>query len=331
MTDRPSDSARPRPERPYRPRPDSAGPRTRPGQGPVDRRNDARGPDGPSRHPDFRGPRDLPRTDRRAAPQDDRRDDRRPAPWTGRRDDRVAPEAREEFHAICGLRACLAVFEARRADIVRVFYSRDRVRQLQKVINWAVARDIVHRQADDETLARVAQSLHHEGVAMTVRPRFLQRFNPQVADPKDTWVALDGVENPHNIGAIVRSCAFFGIPHMVIGGSEPMTRVSGAMGRMAEGGTEAVGLFASKDLARDLGVLRNRGVAVVGVETGGNKVLGVDPLPRPCVLVFGREQGGISAECRRHCSALYTIRGAGGMGSLNVSVTAGIALAELSR
>ena len=69
------------------------------------------------------------------------------------------------------------------------------------------------------------------------------------------------------------------------------------------------------------------GWAVIGLETGAERVLGSEPLPRPAVLLFGHEQEGISPAVKRSCSALYSIPGVWEGGSLNVSVAVGVALA----
>lgn len=326
---------------PFRP-PRDRGPRP-----PRDSRRDDRG--------DSRPPRDSRRDDRgdfrpprfRRYRDEPARDDRAPgAPHPGTRDperrfDRGAPrrpderppepaDAAEQFHTICGMRACLGAFESRREDILRFFYHRARTRPLQRVISWAVARDVMHRQMDDEALERVAHSPHHEGVAMTVRPQRCIAFNPRAAEAAAMWIALDGVADPAQLGGVIRAASFFGARGVVLGGVEPGTRLSGVTARAAAGGTETVGIFACVDLPAALAALREIGFAVAGVGPGGDRAVGREPLPRPGVLVIGGE-GGLSAACSAACSAVYVVPSRSAGASLGAALTTGIALAEAFR
>ncbi len=240
-------------------------------------------------------------------------------------------ESRDEEQAVYGLRTCRAIFDARRDDIVRIFYRADRLRALAHILKWAAAQRLVYRELKDEELQRVAGGLHHEGVVMEVRPRMVRRFTVESIRPGTNWVAVDRVENPHNLGAIVRSCAFFGIEGLVMGGQEPDTRLSSAFLRMSEGGAERISVFATLHLTPCLEEMKAKGLAVIGLETDVPRRLGADPLPRPACLVFGNENEGLSKSVRQACTGLVAIPGAWEGGSLNVSVSVGIALAALAQ
>ncbi|MFI5400742.1 MAG: TrmH family RNA methyltransferase [SAR324 cluster bacterium] len=143
------------------------------------------------------------------------------------------------------------------------------------------------------------------------------------------WLALDGVENPHNLGAILRSAAFFGAGGVLVGGVAPGTPVNPAAIRTAEGGAEYVCVAAAADLAATLSAQPANGWRVLGLETDGA------PFPRerptaPILLVLGHEHEGLRPAIRQACSAVYRISGEGTLASLNVSVAAGVALALLS-
>ncbi len=232
--------------------------------------------------------------------------------------------------AIYGLRTCKAVFEARRDDIIRIFYRADRLRALAPMLKWAASRRLVYRELKDEELQKVAGGMHHEGVVMEVKPRQFRRFSIDGVRPGTNWVALDRVENPHNLGAIVRSCAFFGVAGLVMGGLESGTRINSAFLRQAEGGAERISLFASLHLAPCLEELKAKGLAVIGLETDADTKLGQAPLPRPACLVFGNENEGLSKAVRQACTGEVSIPGVWAGGSLNVSVSVGVALAALT-
>jgi len=235
----------------------------------------------------------------------------------------------KDEQAVYGLRTCKAIFENRREDIIRIFYRADRLRALAPALKWAAANRLVYRELSDEALQKVAGGLHHEGVVMEVRPRLFRRFDLVHVREGSCWVALDRVENPHNLGAIVRSCAFFGVAGLILGGVEPGTRQNSAFLRMAEGGAERISLFASLHLAPCLEALQTRGVPAFGLETDAGRKIGVTPIPRPACLVFGNENEGLSRAVRQVCSELVAIPGAWPGASLNVSVSVGVALADL--
>ncbi|MFO7534572.1 MAG: TrmH family RNA methyltransferase [Kiritimatiellia bacterium] len=240
-------------------------------------------------------------------------------------------EARDEEQAVYGLRTCKAIFETRRDDIIRVFYRADRLRTVAPLLKWAAAQRRVYRELKDEELQRVAGGMHHEGLVMEVRPRFVRRFAVESLRAGTCWVAVDRVENPHNLGAIVRTCAFFGLEGLIMGGQEPGSRLSSAFLRMAEGGAERISLFATLHLVPCLEEMKVKGLAVIGLETDVDRKLGKEPLPMPACLVFGNENEGLSSAVRQACTGLVCIPGAWPGGSLNVSVSVGVALAALMR
>src|SRR5690606_16213871 len=150
----------------------------------------------------------------------------RPSPWNRpppRRDaERPAPAQpstprrnRDEEVRLYGINAVQAVF-ARRPDAIRKLYLAEaRIPQLQPLLKWCVAHRVGYRVVDEPDLRKLAASAHHEGIVADVL-----REPPQ---PLTAWLEalpagpccalwLDGVGNPHNLGAILRSVAHFGIP-----------------------------------------------------------------------------------------------------------------------
>jgi len=235
---------------------------------------------------------------------------------------------------VYGWNACQRVFETRPQDILRVFFSQSRSRQLNKVKEWCHNHKLPYRKLDQESLNKVASSVHHEGYVMVVRPL----KQPSVHD----WVkaglakhqfalALDRVENSHNVGAILRSCAYFGAKGLLVGLGDNNTAVNSSAVRMAEGALEMVPLFECKSLSSILRDLKAQGVFIAGADPTSKKSLYDMKLKYPCVMVVGNEREGLSDPVKKRCDALVRIPGAGDMESLNASVAAGILLGELSR
>lgn len=185
----------------------------------------------------------------------------------------------------------------------------------------------------DGELEQRSGSSHHEGVVAMAEPRQWMspsELNQLVVLQKASVLALDRVRNPYNIGALLRSAAFFGVDAVLFGASGPHSGLTAEVARVAEGGAECVRLARTTDLAGTLGRLRTQGVRVYGAENDGSLDARGHCFPRPCVLVMGHEREGLSARVRAECDAMVAIRGSGAVESLNVSIAGSILLFALS-
>ena len=128
---------------------------------------------------------------------------------------------------------------------------------------------------------------------------------------------LDGIGNPHNLGAIARSAAFFGCKALVISGDQRQARLSDAALRTAEGGLEALALFQTQDLPALLGALAPHMMSLAAVARDG---VAPETLPRakPFALVLGNEEKGLTRESLPAPAALVPRRGFGTCERLNV-------------
>ena len=233
-----------------------------------------------------------------------------------------------------GLRAALAVFERRRGDISAVTFGRDLPGDVAELLRWAGSQRIPCREAPEAELARVAQSSHHEGLCVAARPRRWAsptELSDLLGRTRGAAVALDRVRNPYNVGAVLRSAAFFGIEAALLGAPAPHPALAPDAVRVAEGGAEHLLLSRTTDLADTLGRLRARGVRVVGADGAADASALGFAFARPTVLVVGHEREGMSARVRAQCDAVVAIRGGGAVESLNVAVAAGVLIAEMVR
>lgn len=156
---------------------------------------------------------------------------------------------------------------------------------------------------------------------------------PEPRSGRRVLVALDGVQDPQNLGAIIRTCEFFG----VLGLFWPRDRaatVTPAVVRASAGASERLPLCRVVNLARALETCQGRGVWVLGtVADGGEplpRLVAEDRVPDPLVVVMGAEHGGLRRLTRARCDLLATIPGRGGVASLNVSAATAAALALLA-
>ncbi|MDH4120575.1 MAG: hypothetical protein OEV94_02570 [Deltaproteobacteria bacterium] len=239
-----------------------------------------------------------------------------------------------DTQTLFGQKACLAVFRHRPEAIVRVYHTAVARKVAAPLLSWAAAQHIPYRELPPEDMVRAAGSPHHEGLALAARPLRLAPLDG--VTPEGVWLALDGVENPYNQGAILRTAAFFGLNGVIIGGARPGDKLNAAAWRSSEGGAEGLALYGEQVLSLRLAQWRKEGVFVAGLETGGKPLPGTPP--GPLVLALGSEAQGLSTALRKTCSEVWGIAplpspegGPAAVTSLNVSVAAAIAMAWARR
>jgi TrmH RNA methyltransferase len=223
---------------------------------------------------------------------------------------------------VFGLRAGLAVFAKRRDDILRIGYAREVKGEVAELVAWA-GRRVPCDELTARDLERVADSSHHEGLVVATKPRVWTTPKDLAERLRGTAIALDRVRNPYNIGAILRSAAFFGVDAAILGELAP------AAIRVAEGGAEHLSLVRTTDLADTLGRLRAKGARVVGADVRGEKPSIDLAKTRPLVMVLGHEREGVGERIRAQCDAMVRIDGSGAVESLNVAVAAGILISSM--
>lgn len=194
---------------------------------------------------------------------------------------------------------------------------------------------IAVEHADDTALRRLADDASHQGVVCEFHPR-LPISESELIDTVEhaggdaLVVLLDGVQDPHNLGACLRSAAAFSATAVVV----PKDRAAGltaAARRAAAGAAETVPLAVVTNLSRTLDKLARAHVWRVGLEGTSETPLQAVDLAGPLALVLGGEERGLRRLTREHCDVLAHIAMPGEIESLNVSVSTGIALFETTR
>jgi TrmH RNA methyltransferase len=235
---------------------------------------------------------------------------------------------------IVGLRAGLAVFTRRPDDILRVGYGRGARDEVDALVRFALSRGIPCGELSDAELARIADAEPHEGLCVLAKIRrwaTAQELGDALVKGAGAAVALDRVRNPYNIGAILRSAAFFGVDAALLGTPAPHPGLPPTAVRVAEGGAEHVSLARTTDLADTLARLRARKIRVIGADGRADRSAIGFPFGRPTILVLGNEREGLGDRVRAQCDAVVAIPGSGAVESLNVAVAAGVLIAEMRR
>lgn len=234
---------------------------------------------------------------------------------------------------IYGLNAALAFVRERADDIIRGYFTEAAARkhfgQLMKTL--AQTRRAYHIVDTDE-LAKVTESTHHEGVCLLVRDVPVARIGDWLGQAPATAhmvLALEGVANPHNLGAIMRTAAHFGVAAIVTSGAERLR--SGAAMRTAEGGAERIPLVEAAGFVDGLVLLQKAGYQIVVTSSHkGTSVFGIDWPDKVC-LVMGEEQQGVSRPVLALADQCVSIPGTGAVESLNVSVASAIVVAQCAQ
>jgi TrmH RNA methyltransferase len=242
--------------------------------------------------------------------------------------------ALEPSELVQGLRAGLAVLARRPNAILRVAYAHAVRQEVTELSRWAMRESVPCAEMSDAELDRFAESSHHEGLCVVTRPRLwaaARELADALAKSGGAAVALDRVRNPYNVGAILRSAAFFGLEGALFGAQAPHPELAPTAVRVAEGGVEYLALSRTTDLADTLSRLRQRGVRVVGADGHAKTAAAGFAFGRPVVLVLGNEREGLGDRVRAQCDAIVAVRGGGRVESLNVAVAAGVLLAEMVR
>ncbi len=254
----------------------------------------------------------------------------RPDPPAGPRRHKSAGE--ETYH---GLRACAAIFGRRPDEIVRVYLTAARKPTFAKLLAWCAEHRRGFQIVAEENLRRISGSTHHEGVAILAKA--IRRWDVEqllaavAAEPAAGAILyLDGVENPHNLGSILRTAAHFGVVG-IAGRRGELPPLSPAAVRVAEGAAESVPVCDLADPPAALRRLAAAGCAVVAASSHRGEPPEQAPLGGRCVIVLGSEGRGVSPAIGRLATAHVRIPGTGAVESLNVSVAAGVLLAEAWR
>jgi TrmH RNA methyltransferase len=237
----------------------------------------------------------------------------------------------KEEIAICGLSAVRSRFEKFPGSIKRLFFdaaTAPRVGDMARVL--AAARQI-YRCVEVEELEKISGSIHHGGIVAIVDRPPLRSPDPKElvewARQREPILLLDCISNSHNLGAIIRTAAFFGVSKMILPDHPSAALPSDVTYRIAEGGLDHVEVFLVRRLDWFVRELR-KSYTVVGADTrGGQSFLDLSG-PKPIALVIGHEEAGLADEVASACDRLVTIPGSGRVESLNVSTAAAILLWE---
>ena len=261
------------------------------------------------------------------------RRDKRPSPDVGapRRDaPGRAPEAVSQFRrpsaelaALYGFHPVREALRMQRRKLLGLFATNGAAARLQDEITQSgVALTIVEPQDLDRRLGRDAV---HQGLLLEARP--LPALDiADVANDSGTLIVLDGITDPHNVGAILRTAAAFAVTGLIMT-ERNAPPLDGVLAKAASGALEHVPIVHVTNLARALDTISEYGFYRVGLDSEGAADLGTVLDARPTALVLGAEGSGLRRLTRERCDVVARLALPGIIRSLNVSNACAAALA----
>ena len=237
---------------------------------------------------------------------------------------------------IYGLHAVSAALEKHPGNVRGLWVQRGgKDARLDQVLSAARKAGVVTRRVDRRTLDHMAPGVRHQGVVAEYVGK-AQKGEPELAQLLDRLqvppllLILDGVQDPHNLGACLRTGDAAGI-HAVVAPRDRAVGLTPAVRKVASGAADTLPFIQVTNLARVMKSLGQRGLWLVGAAGEAETSLFEADLTGPLALVLGSEGKGLRRLTREHCDSLVSIPMQGTVPSLNVSVAAGICLFEALR
>lgn len=200
--------------------------------------------------------------------------------------------------------------------------------RIQEVIDLARRGSVPVRFEPRASLDRLAGSPSHQGVVAMGAARKYADLEQAAAG--ELVVVLDGVEDPHNLGAIIRTAHAAGAASLIIP-ERRAASVTDVVGKAAAGALEHLPVARVTNINRTLEELKERGFWIYGLDERGEQSYDDVDYGSPTAIVLGGEGKGLHEQVRKHCDLLVRIPMAGKISSLNVSVAAGVVLFEWKR
>jgi 23S rRNA (guanosine2251-2'-O)-methyltransferase len=253
--------------------------------------------------------------------------------WRGIKDDGVMEKPVKPL-VICGINAVAEKLKSAPDDVVELLIAdgRDRAR-VRPLADEARRRGVAVRVVSPQELGALTGGTAHQGVAAAVAPYNYLSLDELLAETKGRAIrvlVLDGITDPQNFGALLRSAEGAGLRHIVIA-KDRAAGVTAAVVKSSAGAVNHLKIYRVTNIARALEELKKHGFWVVGLDAEARETIYDRDYPPALAVVLGSEAKGMRPLIQRECDFLASIPMSGRVASLNVSVAAGVFLYELAR
>ncbi len=238
------------------------------------------------------------------------------------------------LNTIYGLHAVKKMLQFSVEDCEQLLCLQNKNQRLQQIISLAKQKniDVVYQTKDE--LSKLTETEKHQGCVLKIKEGHTKVVSLkellQSVTAESLFLVLDGVQDPHNLGACLRSADAAGVSAVIV----PKDRSAGmtaVVKKVAAGGAESVPLITVTNLSRSLKEMKDAGVWLVGTTGEAEKSLYEENFSGPIALVMGAEGEGIRRLTAEQCDYLVNLPMKGQVESLNVSVATGICLYEINR
>lgn len=236
-------------------------------------------------------------------------------------------ESYQKELAVCGFEAAKALAAEHPEKISRFFFTGSRAKAFGSLCKYLAQKKRLYRLVESGTeLEKLCGSVHHQGVVAMITPPSIPSVTVshirQWEAEGAAVLMLDRIGNANNLGALIRSAAFFGIEHIVISGEDAQAQITPSAYRIAQGGMEFVHLYTAQTAEHLLSACEG---SLVRIGADHRAYRSLKDLPavlqagEAAVIVLGNEETGITPEAKKQCDVLIKIRGSGAIESLNVA------------
>lgn len=237
-------------------------------------------------------------------------------------------------HIVYGFHAVISRLRQHAASVQEIYLDATRHdARAQDLSKLAGSHGVRIMAVDTQRLDGLTGHARHQGVAARVQATALKRDLDEVLDGLSgpaLLLVLDGVQDPHNLGACLRVADAFGV-HAVIAPKDRAVGITPVVSKVASGAAETVPYIPVTNLARTLRELKDFGIWIIGTDENGTTDLYDAKLKGPLAWVLGAEGEGMRRLTRENCDELIRIPMCGSVESLNVSVASGVCMGETIR
>ncbi len=232
---------------------------------------------------------------------------------------------------ICGIHAVYEALVSNQLPIERIHIAREsHSGRVKEILDFAQKRNIPVRREERPILDRLAGGEVHQGIIAISAALSYADFEVLFKKEKPVVVILDGVEDPHNLGAVLRTADACNVTGVIVP-ERHSAPLSSTVVKASAGATAYVPVVRAGNLVNTIEELKRRGLWIVGVDTAGSKDWTAFDYSGPVALVLGGEHRGLRRLVREHCDVLVRLPMRGKIASLNISVAAGVVLYEVLR
>ena len=237
---------------------------------------------------------------------------------------------------LCGVNSVREALQAAARRVERLWIAERREgKRIAELLALAAARRVQIEIVLEPRLTQAARTPDHQGVVAFLESSPLRSLEDLVAQaqaqqPVAPLVVLDGLKDPRNLGAIIRSAAAFGIKGIILRRWRAVG-LTATVTKVAAGGMEYVAVAEVPNIPQSIQRLKRAGFWIVGADERGEESCDTFTFPSPLALILGEEGRGLSSLVRRHCDVQVRVPLRGALRSLNVAVAAAILIYEVMR